>query len=106
MNFWSNYPFSRVLIPFLLGLILEIYFPTFTPNHFYVSVFLLAGFLITFLKFFTHNNGKAGGGPLNILWNYLRGNNSYNGEEDLIYARTVVSIAILSFVWIMINKFL
>lgn len=51
-----------------------------------------------------HNNGKASGGPLDILWNYIRGNNSYNGQEEVIYARTVSIIFVISFVWIILNK--
>jgi competence protein ComEC len=56
MNFWSNYPFSRVCLPFLLGIVLEIYFPSFQFFHVYISViifgvFLLAVFALKHYKF-------------------------------------------------------
>ena len=49
MNFWSNYPFSRVLLPFLLGIILEIYFPIFNESHLYFSVVILLFFALSTL---------------------------------------------------------
>lgn len=41
MNFWSNYPFSRLFLPFVLGIVLEIYFPSFQFFHGYFSAVLL-----------------------------------------------------------------
>lgn len=58
------------------------------------------------VRFRFYNSGRGdSGGPLYILWNYIRGNNSHNGEEEIIYARTVIIIAAVSLIWIILNKF-
>jgi competence protein ComEC len=74
MNFWSNYPFSRICIPFLLGVIFEIYFPNFQFKHLYVAGALFIIFLLSI--FFVNNIRKQWFfGVLLIIMMYSFGHN-------------------------------
>jgi competence protein ComEC len=74
MNFWSNYPFSRICIPFLLGVIFEIYFPNFQFKHLYISGTLFFVFLLS--VFFVKNIRKQWFfGALVVVMMYSFGHN-------------------------------
>ena len=84
MNFWSNYPFSRLLLPFLLGLILEIYFPTWQFQHLFVSILLLGIYLLFYLfKLSKHYSLKWVDGLMITLLFFSFGHNYVGAFSDV-----------------------